>query len=201
VPNVLKALRAEIRQMARNETKRASNPIREQIRDLRRTLTSIERRIAGLKAAPVGRSAPPRASSTLGADGRRARFAPALVRQHRDKLGLSRKAYAKLLGVSSLSIYFWETGRTHPRRDAVLAWQDLRKQGVRELRSKAGVDAVSGTARRATKRTTAAAPAKKKRSKKARSKVARIVRATKSPKKAKRVKKTRARRGIRAKAA
>lgn len=150
MPSILKALRAEIRQMARNETKRASNPIRDQIRDLRRSLTSIERRLAGLKSASVIR--PMAASGAHGADGRRARFAPALIRRHRSQLGLSRKAYARLLGVSSLSVYFWETGRTRPRRETILAWQDLRKKGVRELRLLAGVPGEAGTPRRAGKR-------------------------------------------------
>ncbi|HET7904019.1 MAG TPA: helix-turn-helix domain-containing protein [Candidatus Eisenbacteria bacterium] len=150
MPSILKALRAEIRQMARNETKRASNPIRDQIRDLRRSLTSIERRLAGLKSASVIR--PMAASGAQRADGRRARFAPALIRRHRSQLGLSRKAYARLLGVSSLSVYFWETGRTRPRRETILAWQDLRKKGVRELRLLAGVPGEAGTPRRAGKR-------------------------------------------------
>ncbi|HEU4333207.1 MAG TPA: helix-turn-helix domain-containing protein [Candidatus Eisenbacteria bacterium] len=150
MPSILKALRAEIRQMARHETKRASNPIRDQIRDLRRSLTSIERRLAGLKSASVIR--PMIATGAQGADGRRARFAPALIRRHRSQLGLSRKAYAKLLGVSSLSVYFWETGRTRPRRETILAWQDLRKKGVRELRLLAGVAGEAGTPRRAPAR-------------------------------------------------
>ncbi|HSQ60129.1 MAG TPA: helix-turn-helix domain-containing protein [Acidobacteriota bacterium] len=143
--------------MARHESKRASNPIRDQIRDLRRSLTAIERRLSGLKSASVFR---PMASGAAGADGRRARFAPALIRRHRSQVGLSRKAYAKLLGVSSLSVYFWETGRTRPRRETILAWQDLRKQGIRELRARAGVAGEAGTPRRGVKKTAKAKSAK-----------------------------------------
>lgn len=188
MPSILKALRAEIRQMARHETKRASNPIRDQIRDLRRSLTSIERRLAGLKSASVIR--PMIGSGDQGADGRRARFAPALIRRHRSQLGLSRKAYAKLLGVSSLSVYFWETGRTRPRRETILAWQDLRKKGVRELRLLAGVAGEPGTPRRAAKRRAPARGVKK-------AKAAKAPRAAKKSKPAAKPKKRAARRARR----
>lgn len=173
MPSILKALRAEIRHMARNESKRASNPIRDQIRDLRRSLTALERRLAGLKSAPAIRSLS--AVGPAGADGRRARFAPTLIRRHRSQLGLSRKAYAKLLGVSSLSVYFWETGRTRPRRETILAWQDLRKKGVRELRMLAGVPGEAGAPRRAAKRRAPSKGVKK----------AKVVKATRAAKRAK----------------
>jgi DNA-binding XRE family transcriptional regulator len=206
VPNVLKALRAEIKQMARHETNRAAKPLREQLRGLRRTLTAIERRLSGIKAGHAGTPA-----AGAGGDGRRARFAPSLVRQHRSQLGLSRKAYAKLLGVSSLSVYFWETGRTKPRRETVLALQDLKKKGVRELRLAAGV--APGTPAAAKKSPTrkrakakrgakqAAKPAKPAQRASKPKRAARSAKATKTKPAARRRRVRRARRGARPKAA
>jgi len=68
-----------------------------------------------------------------------------------------------LLGVSSLTIYFWETGRTKPRRAAVLAWQSLRKRGVRALRAQAGVPGAGVATKRSAKRAAVAKRPSKKR--------------------------------------
>jgi len=94
----------------------------------------------------------PRVAGRAG-EGRRARFSPALMRRHREALAMSRKAYAKLLSVSGLSVYLWESGRTKPRRETIFAWQDLRKKGARELRAIAGV-AAPKRRRRAKAKTT-----------------------------------------------
>lgn len=142
--NLTKALRDEMRQAARGESKQVVDSLRTELQAIRKSITLLERRlltgVATVTAGMRGRAARPVAAGK-GADGRRARFSAALMRRHRDSLGMSRKAYSHLLGVSSLSIYLWEAGRTHPRRQTILAWQDLRKKGARELRAMAGVTA------------------------------------------------------------
>ena len=94
---------------------------------------------------------------------------------------MSRKAYAKLLNVSGLSVYLWESGRTKPRRETIFAWQDLRKKGARELRAIAGVSAPK------RRRTKAKAKAKAKAQMKAKAKApaAKPARAKKAAKPAK----------------
>jgi len=140
--SLTKALRAEMRAAARGESKQAVEALRTELLAIRKSIAMIERRLLnGAGAGSVGIKGRPMAAAGKGADGRRARFSPTLMRKHRDALGMSRKAYARLLGVSSLSIYLWEAGRTRPRRQTVLAWQDLRKKGARALRALAGVAA------------------------------------------------------------
>ncbi|MEK7315670.1 MAG: helix-turn-helix domain-containing protein [Candidatus Eisenbacteria bacterium] len=134
--SLTKALRAEMRAAARDESKQAVETLRAEIQAIRKSITMLERRLL-TGAAPGSRTRAAAAGKV--ADNRRARFSPALMRKHREALGMSRKAYARLLGVSSLSIYLWEVGRTRPRRKTVLAWQDLRKKGARALRAMAGV--------------------------------------------------------------
>jgi DNA-binding transcriptional regulator YiaG len=206
VANLLKALRTEIKSASRDEAKAALGPIRAELESIRMALTTLERRVAKGALAPGGVA---RSMSALAraAEGRRARFSATLMRKHREALAMSRKAYAKLLGVSGLSVYLWESGRTRPRRGTIFAWQDLRKKGARELRAIAGVPApkrgrsavktkkVVTSARRAV-----AAKAKKvaKKVKKAR----RVVRAAvRRPKAAKRVVKRRIRRARKTRAA
>ena len=154
--NLTKALRAEMRAAARGESKQAVESLRAEIQAIRKSIAMLERRLltgavpgSGTRAAAAGKVA----------DNRRARFSPTLMRKHREALGMSRKAYARLLGVSSLSVYLWEVGRTRPRRKTVLAWQDLRKKGARALRAIAGVVAPR---RAAVKKRAAGAVAKKR---------------------------------------
>lgn len=189
--NLTKALRDEMRAAARGESKEAVDALRSELQAIRKSIALLERKlltgIATSAAGAKGRGARI-AMAGRGADGRRARFSSALMRKHRDSLGMSRKAYARLLGVSSLSIYLWEAGRTKPRRQTVLAWQDLRKKGARELRAIAGV----------------AAPPRAKRGKKAAAKkrTARVASKKRAPRAAKkRSRRVTAKRAGRAKAA
>jgi len=142
--NLTKALRDEMRHAARGESKQVVDSLRTELQAIRKSIALLERRlltgVATVTARMKGGVGRPVAAGK-GADGRRARFSASLMRKHRDSLGMSRKAYSRLLGVSSLSVYLWEAGRTRPRRQTVLAWQDLRKKGARELRAMAGVTA------------------------------------------------------------
>jgi transcriptional regulator with XRE-family HTH domain len=54
------------------------------------------------------------------------------VRAQRERLGLSAADYAKLVGVSSLTIYNWEHGKTRPRAEQLAALVALRGIGKRE---------------------------------------------------------------------
>lgn len=165
--SLTKALRAEMRAAARGESKASVDALRSELLAIRKSIALLEHRLlTGLAAGAAATKGGGRPTSK-GADGRRARFSPALMRKHRDSLGMSRKAYSRLLGVSSLSIYLWEAGRTKPRRQTVLAWQDLRKKGARELRAMAGVASPprgkkKGAKRAAVKKRAPRAAAKKR---------------------------------------
>ena len=139
MPNVMGVLRAEIRRLARKET-------RDEIRALRKMLTAMRRRLAEArkrmdsfertaKQAIAKRAAGAVAAAGARAEsGRQVRFSPTWLRTHRKRLGLSRKAYGRLVGVSAQSILSWETGRARPRRRVLQLWRDMREKGVRELR-------------------------------------------------------------------
>jgi DNA-binding XRE family transcriptional regulator len=138
--SLTKVLRTEMRVAARGESKQAVEALRAELQAIRKSIAMLERRLlTGVSAGSVVGGGRRAGAAGKAPDGRRARFSPALMRKHREALGMSRKAYARLLGVSSLSVYLWEAGRTRPRRVTVLAWQDLRKKGARALRAIAGV--------------------------------------------------------------
>ena len=204
--NLLQVLRTEIKSAARGEAKAALGSIRSELESIRKALAMIERRLAkgGVASGSVGR-----AMTAMGKEieGRRARFSSALMRKHREALAMSRKAYAKLLGVSGLSVYLWESGRTRPRRATIFAWQDLRKKGARELRAIAGVAAPKRgrgavKVKKAVKSAKVAVAAKAKKVAKKVKRTKRAVRvAVRHPKAAKAVLKRRVRRARKARRA
>ena len=60
------------------------------------------------------------------------RFSAKGLAAHRRRLGLSAAALARLLGVSALSIYKWESGKVRPRAKQIEAIAALRGMGKRE---------------------------------------------------------------------
>lgn len=59
-------------------------------------------------------------------------FSPKAVRAERDRLELSAADYAELVGVSGLTIYNWEKGKSRPRREQAERWLAVRGIGKRQ---------------------------------------------------------------------
>jgi len=182
VPNVMSVLRAEIRRLARKETKEAVRDLKRQVAALRRRLAATKKRIGDVERTAL-RAGSARAASAARAegpdeDGTQIRFSPRWVRVHRGKLKMSRRVYAKLVGVSPQTILLWESGKARPRRSALATWRALRAKGIRELKAAAG-EGRGKRGRPAGKKR--GRPAKAKRGRPARrAKVVRIVRRKKS---------------------
>ncbi len=135
MPTFASALKQEITRLARKEikaetvsTRRAVAQFRRDIAELKRLAKSMDRRLAALERSEKKRAGKP-VSPEL-AEG--ARFSPRWVRSHREKIGFSQAEYAVLVGVSSLTIYNWESGRTRPRKEQLAALVAVRKLGKRE---------------------------------------------------------------------
>ena len=137
MPNIMRVLRAEIRRLARKETKQEIAVLKKHINFMRRRVAESRRRIRELESRTklVGKRGPGAPAASDEPAGKQVRFSPAWVKRHRSKLGMSRRIYAKLLSVSPQTIMGWESGRTRPRRNALKTWRDLRGKGVRELRA------------------------------------------------------------------
>jgi DNA-binding transcriptional regulator YiaG len=60
------------------------------------------------------------------------RFSGKSLKAHRAKLQLSAADYAALVGVSPLTIYNWEKGKTKPQAQQIKAWAAIRHLGKRE---------------------------------------------------------------------
>ena len=141
MPNVATALKDEIRRVARKEframvgtTKRAVAQYRRDIAKLKRQMREQEKEIAFLKAQErkrLGQSQPAEATELEGV-----RFSPRSVKAQRERLGLSQQDYAKLVGVSPMTIYNWEAGKSRPRGEQFAALVAIRGLGKREALAK-----------------------------------------------------------------
>jgi DNA-binding transcriptional regulator YiaG len=64
------------------------------------------------------------------------RFSARSVRAQRKRLGLSAGVFGKLVGVSGLTIYHWEHGKSRPRGANLAALVAIRELGKREAAKK-----------------------------------------------------------------
>jgi ribosome-binding protein aMBF1 (putative translation factor) len=134
------ALKDEIRRLARKEIKRQTGSTaqavaryRREIARLKRQTRELEQKVAFLEAQERKRIEPPDGIQDMNGA---ARFSARSVRSQRRKTGLSAADYARLVGVSALTIYNWEQGKSRPRKGQHSALVALRGIGKREAQAK-----------------------------------------------------------------
>jgi DNA-binding transcriptional regulator YiaG len=142
MPNIASLLKEEIarisRKQSRSETeqlKKASAHYRSEIAQLKRRIQALEQQIKRL-GKPSGRSSTSSAAAEPEDDGRQIRYSAKSLASQRKRLGLSAAALAKILDVSALSIYKWESGNTRPRRKQIEAIAALRHMGRRDVQKR-----------------------------------------------------------------
>lgn len=135
--NLATAIRDEISRLARKEVrsevtalKKHSAQHRRDIAALKRTVQQQTREIAVLRKALV-RDHKRRIDASTD-EQTAVRFSPIWLKKHRAKLGLSAENYAKLVEVSPLSIYHWESGKTVPREQQKAKLAQVRTLGKRQ---------------------------------------------------------------------
>jgi DNA-binding transcriptional regulator YiaG len=145
MPNITAVLKAEICRLAKKEAKvatsklkRASVQYRSDIAKLRKQIGQQAKLIAHLKKQ---KGQPQTAEEPTNG----VRFSARSVKAQRKRLGLSAEKYAKLVGVSGLTIYSWESGKSKPRKaqfDALVAARGIGKreamQRLEEMKAKRG---------------------------------------------------------------
>jgi DNA-binding transcriptional regulator YiaG len=136
MPNIATALKDEIRRLAKKEikaetgnTKQAVAQYRREIAELKRQVKKQEKKIAFLEDRERERLEQPETDVEAVES---ARFSPRSVKSQRERLGLSAADYARLVGVSSLTIYNWEHGKSRPRKEQLAALVAVRGIGKRE---------------------------------------------------------------------
>lgn len=135
MPNFNAMFKAEVSRLARKEirketeaTRKASARHRSEIASLKREVSQLERRVKALQ----GRERKRPKSAPEASAGPKARFSPGWVASDRGRLGFSAKHYGQLVGVTGLTVYNWEKGKSKPRDKQLAAWASVRGMGKRE---------------------------------------------------------------------
>ena len=136
MPNIASVLKTEIQRVARKELRAETQQLKKTVTQYRGQIAQLKRRMQALEQQ-VRRQAKGggRAVAAAEADddsGPSLRFSAKGLATQRKRLGLSAAAVAKILGVSALSVYKWESGKTRPRARQLEAIASLRKMGKRE---------------------------------------------------------------------
>jgi len=133
------ALKDEIRRLARKEIKaqtgilaRAAVRYRREIARLKEKQREHEKKIAFLETQLHKTGYSPTVVAELNGN---SRFSARSVKAQRSRTGLSAADYAKLVGVSPLTIYNWEHNKSRPRKEQFAALVALRGLGKREAQA------------------------------------------------------------------
>ena len=134
--NLAQAIREEITRLTRKEikatfmqTKKQVSVHRSSIAALKRQNQALLKRIAFLEAREKKRLGKV-LSATAVPEG--SRFGAKSLRSQRAKTGLSQANYARLVGVSTLTINSWENGKSRPRQAQLAKLVAVRGLGKRE---------------------------------------------------------------------
>jgi DNA-binding transcriptional regulator YiaG len=100
---------------------------------LKRESREHQRKIAFLEGLERKRNSKPELTNGAAVD---ARFSARSVKAQRARTGLSAADYAKLVGVSGLTIYNWEHGKSRPRKEQLTSLVALRGIGKRQAVAK-----------------------------------------------------------------
>lgn len=147
------ALKDEIRRLARKEIKsqtgkqaRAVAQYRREIARLKRQQREFEKQIGFLTAQVKKTHTSPVTASKPNDEHR---FSARSVKAQRRRTGLSAADYAKLIGVSPLTVYNWEHNKSRPRNGQFAALVALRGLGKREALAKIALVSTNGKKRHA----------------------------------------------------
>lgn len=162
MPNINSVVNEQIRRLARREIrtntkaiKRATGHYRRDIAALKRQVAQLVKLVAALKKQLPDQPQLPPAEAVKGA-----RLRVSGLKAHRARLGLSAKDYGKLMGVSGLTIYNWEAGKSKPRRSQLPKIVSVRGIGKKEAMQRLGMGEEPKAAMMTAK---AAAPKTRKR--------------------------------------
>ena len=136
MPNIASILKQEIARVARKELRRqtaalkkAATAYRSEIAALKRRVADVERQLrAGARTARP--AAPTAANDESIPEGMR--FSAKGLAGHRKRLGLSAGELGLLLGVSTQTIYNWESGNARPHRKFLPTLVALRTVGKKQ---------------------------------------------------------------------
>lgn len=135
--NFAQQLKSEISRISRKELRAETQALKKASAQHRREMAALKRRIASLEAAirRLAKVQPQRVRKEAATEEESTslRFRAGGFASLRKKLGVSAADMAKLLGVSSQSVYHWEQGKTRPRGAQLALIAEVRKMGKKAV--------------------------------------------------------------------
>ena len=136
MPNITSVFKEEIRRITRKEIKAVVGKIQQSLVFLRkeniqlkRLFSDQEKQLSRLeKQLQTQQNRPPAEEDPLAG----VRFSARSVRAQRKRLNMSAAEYGKLVGVSALTIYHWESGKSRPRKAQLAVLTSVRGIGKRD---------------------------------------------------------------------
>jgi DNA-binding transcriptional regulator YiaG len=130
-------LKNEIARIAKKEARAETAQLKQASAKYRSEIAALKRNIAALEAVVKRLSKPqPKATKPVQEPDENLRFRADGFGTLRKKLGLSAAQMGKLIGVSALSVYHWEQGKSRPRASHLPAIAAVRRMGKREAMAK-----------------------------------------------------------------
>jgi DNA-binding transcriptional regulator YiaG len=135
MPNPLPTLNAHIRTLAHRELKGLILNVKKKTAEHRRSIAALKKQLKQQtrEMSAMRKSLPKTPTAEVsGKKLQKSRLRIDGLKTHRTKLGLSAKDYGTLVGVSALTIYNWEAGKSKPRRSQLPSIVAVRGIGKRE---------------------------------------------------------------------
>jgi len=131
-------IKSEIIRLAKKQLRATCGPLVREVRQLKRIVRELRRTVHPLKALGAELEAQKAAElAELRAapeEVKAARHSPRLIKNLRNRLGISQGELAVLVGVSASAVAFWEQGKSKPREKTKAALVALRKLGKRDVK-------------------------------------------------------------------
>lgn len=137
--NFAQTFKQEIARIARREVRediaglrKASSSYRSEIAALKRSVKDLQTQLRAAGKNGVGSNPVQVRVGVSRGPGRKAAFSAERLKAKRQALGLSQAQMAVLLGVSSLSVWKWESGQVTPRASRLARYFEVLTMGKRD---------------------------------------------------------------------
>jgi len=133
--NFAAQLKTEISRIARKESRTELVALKQAVSQSRTELATLKRRVAALETVVARLEKAPQESvpSSENSQQQSLRFRVDGFISLRKRLNLSAAEFAKLVGVSSQTIYHWESGKSRPQKRQLKAIAEIRKLGKKQV--------------------------------------------------------------------
>ncbi len=133
--NIGTLLKQEISRLCRREIRSEVASVKKASAGYRRDIAALKRQVLSLHrtSTVLAKRTATAVSAPAALADRPVRFVAKGLRSLRKRLGVSQAALGELVGVSSLTVYNWEGGKTAPSKERLAAIVRLRAMGKREV--------------------------------------------------------------------